>query len=68
MMIAEMPKGGRRPGAGRPKKKAAERLSDSILLRATSAQLTAWHRAAVAKRKPLAVWAREVLDLAAAGK
>jgi hypothetical protein len=67
-MILEMPRGGKRPGAGRPKKPASEKLGDSTLLRHTTAQGSRWHRAARAKELDLSTWMRQVLDAAAASR
>jgi len=67
-MMMEMAKGGKRPGAGRPKMPAAKRRSETYLIRATRAQMDAWDRAARAREIPLADWMRGVLDAAAAPK
>ena len=68
MMNTEMAKGGKRPGAGRPKMPAAKRRSETYLIRATRAQMDAWDKAARVRELPLADWMRQVLDAAAVPK
>lgn len=65
MMIIEMPRGGKRPGAGRKPKPKSEKMSEAYLLRATDAQFKAWARAAKARELTLSDWARKTLDAAA---
>jgi hypothetical protein len=64
-MMIPMPRGGTRPGAGRPRKFGRAALSESYLLRCTAGQLERWHRAARAKGTgDFATWVRAALDTA----
>ena len=62
-MMKSMPRGGRRPGAGRPRKYGRAKLKNILQIRSTDAQMEAWIRAA--GETPLPDWARTVLDRAA---
>ena len=65
MMVA-MPRGGKRPGAGRPKKYGRSSLSETHLIRSTKEQGERWRRVAQSKGLEFSDWARKTLDAAAA--
>lgn len=64
-MEMTVPKGGRRPGAGRPRKYGRARLSVQTLVHSTQDMRAAWERAARARDVELSDWIREALNLAA---
>jgi hypothetical protein len=64
--VNTMPPGGKRAGAGRPRKYGRAALGKPLVIRGTNAQREAWERAARTKGIPLSEWVRETLDSAAA--
>lgn len=64
-MKLDMPKGGPRPGAGRPRKFGRALLSEQTLLHSTREQKAAWRAAANAEGKKLTDWGRDTLNKAA---
>ena len=61
-----MPRGGKRPGAGRPKKYGGELLDVDVSLPLTRTQAERYRDAAGVRNQDLRDWMREVCDKAAA--
>lgn len=55
-----MPRGGRRPGAGRPREEGAQRRV--LQVRADESSMDRWRLAAEAEGRPLSEVVRELLD------
>lgn len=61
-MIASMPRGGKRPGAGRPKKYGRAALSEVVTVRATRDEVATWTEASKSKGLILSEWIRYRLN------
>lgn len=64
-MQMTMPRGGKRPGAGRPPKFGQALLSTPTLINSTRDMKAAWKRAAAAADRELPDWIRDTLNKAA---
>ena len=64
-MELTMPRGGARPGSGRPRKFGRAKLSEPTLIHGTLEMKAAWKRAATAAGKPTSDWIRDTLNAAA---
>lgn len=63
-MKLEMPRGGTRPGAGRPRKFGRALLSEQTLINSTKEHKADWIATAKAAGKELLDWIRDTLNAA----